>query len=62
MHEYIENGCKLAWLIDRFSKQVIIYSQGNDVKRLKGLDVKLSGDPVLPGFVLDLSAIERLSQ
>ncbi|MCF0063891.1 Uma2 family endonuclease [Dyadobacter chenwenxiniae] len=59
MQEYINNGCQLAWLIDRFSQQVLIYSQGNEVQTIKSLDVQLSGDPVFPGFVLDLSAIEK---
>lgn len=62
MHEYIENGCQLAWLIDRFKKQVIIYTPDNEVVTLKGLDIKLSGDPLFPGFVLDLSTIKHLSQ
>lgn len=62
MVEYIENGCQLAWLIDRFRKQVTIYSQDNSVQTLNGLDTQLSGDPLFPGFVLDLSAIKTLSQ
>ncbi len=59
MQEYIDNGCQLAWLIDHFKEQVFIYSQGNDVKTIKSLDIQLSGDPVFPGFILDLTAIDR---
>jgi len=58
MQEYVENGCQLAWLIDRFKKQVFIYRAGKDVEAIKSLDVQLSGDPLFPGFVLDLSTIE----
>ncbi|MCF2507011.1 Uma2 family endonuclease [Dyadobacter sp. CY107] len=59
MQEYIDNGCQLAWLIDRFKEQVFIYSQGTEVRTIKSLDIQLSGDPVFPGFILDLAAIDK---
>lgn len=59
MQEYLDNGCRLAWLIDRFKEQVFIYSQGTEVRTIKSLDIQLSGDPVFPGFVLDLAAIDK---
>ncbi|MCF2486555.1 Uma2 family endonuclease [Dyadobacter sp. CY347] len=59
MQEYMENGCRLAWLIDRYKMQVLIYSQGREMQKIKSLDIQLSGDPVLPGFVLDLAAIDK---
>ncbi len=56
MNEYIENGAKLGWLIDRKNKRVEIYRPNQEVEILEN-PVTLSGENVLPGFVLDLSMI-----
>ncbi|MEH2287231.1 Uma2 family endonuclease [Nostoc sp.] len=56
MQEYIENGTQLGWLIDRKNKQVEIYRPGKDVEVLDN-PASLSGENVLPGFVLDLQQI-----
>ena len=56
MKEYIENGAKLGWLIDRKNQRVEIYRSGQDVEILQS-PVTLSGEDVLPGFVLDLTGI-----
>lgn len=56
MEEYIENGVLLGWLIDRKHKKVYIYRPGMAVECLEN-PATISGDPVLPGFVLDLSNI-----
>ncbi|MCE7066221.1 Uma2 family endonuclease [Dyadobacter sp. CY326] len=61
MLEYMENGCQLGWLIDRFGEQVFIYAPGKHVETVNGLNVQLLGDPLFPGFALDLSAIEKLN-
>ncbi|MBD2292739.1 Uma2 family endonuclease [Anabaena sphaerica FACHB-251] len=53
MREYIENGASLGWLIDRKNQRVEIYRPGKDVEVLDH-PVSLSGEDVLPGFVLDL--------
>ena len=55
MQEYIDNGAKLCWLIDRLQQKVYIY-RPNQVEELDH-PTTLSGDPVLPGFVLDLSQV-----
>ncbi len=52
----IDNGTKLAWLINRKSKQVEIYRQGQAVTILDSPN-NLSGEDILPGFVLDLEPI-----
>jgi len=57
MAEYIENGTQLAWLIDRFDDKVYLYKADEPVQTLHSLKVKLSGDPILPGFLLDLESI-----
>jgi Uma2 family endonuclease len=51
MQEYIANGARLGWLIDPFEKRVHVYCPGQSVEILDDPTV-LSGDPVLPGFVL----------
>lgn len=56
MREYMENGARLGWLIDRKNKKVEIYRQGRDVEVLDN-PVTLSGEDVLPGFVLDLTEV-----
>ncbi|MGB3495801.1 MAG: Uma2 family endonuclease [Elainellaceae cyanobacterium] len=54
MQEYLENGAKLGWLLNPEDKQAEIYRLGQAVEVLNAPDF-LSGDPVLPGFVLSLS-------
>lgn len=54
--EYIANGAQLGWLINRRQRQVDIYRPGQSRTTLDA-PATLSGDPVLPGFVLDLAPI-----
>ncbi len=56
MQEYIENGARLGWLIDRKNRRVEIYRPNRDVEILEN-PATLSGEDVLPGFVLDLTPI-----
>ena len=56
MEEYIENGVKLAWLIDRKQRKVYIYRPGQLVEELDNPRT-LTGEEILPGFVLDLMEI-----
>ncbi|MBW4477171.1 MAG: Uma2 family endonuclease [Tolypothrix brevis GSE-NOS-MK-07-07A] len=56
MQEYIDNGASLGWLIDRKNKRVEIYRPLKEVEILEN-PATLSGEDVLPGFVLDLTAI-----
>lgn len=56
MLEYLDNGTQLGWLIDRKSKQVEIYRANREVEIIA--DPKtLSGETVLPGFILNLEQI-----
>ncbi len=52
MEEYQANGCRLGWLLDPKGKRVGIYRQGQPVEVLAAPD-QLSGEEVLPGFLLD---------
>ena len=56
MREYITNGSRLGWLIDRKNQKVEIYRQNQDVEILDHPRT-LSGEDVLPGFVLDLTDV-----
>jgi Uma2 family endonuclease len=53
MQEYIDNGVRLGWLLNPKDRQVEIYRQGKAVEILQA-PVTLSGEDVLPGFVLVL--------
>jgi len=56
MQEYLENGNKLGWLINRQEKKVEIYRQGKAVEILENPTI-LSRENILPNFVLDLIPI-----
>jgi Uma2 family endonuclease len=56
MQEYLENGTQLGWLINRQDRQVEIYRQGQAVEVLENPN-SLSGEDILPSFVLDLGPI-----
>jgi Uma2 family endonuclease len=56
MREYIENKARLGWLIDRKNKKVEIYTQSQEVE-VRDNPTTLSGEDVLPGFVLDLTEV-----
>jgi Uma2 family endonuclease len=57
MEKWIGNGCALGWLIDPVEEKAYVYSSGKSVEEIMGFDNLLSGEPLLPGFLLDLSKI-----
>jgi Uma2 family endonuclease len=52
MQEYLDNGAQLGWLIDPLEKSVYIYRPQTPAECLDNPQT-ISGDPVLPGFVLE---------
>ena len=56
MREYIDNGAKLGWLIDPQHRRVEIYRPSKDMEVLEN-PATLSGETVLPGFVLNLRRV-----
>lgn len=56
MNEYLANGARLGWLLDRKNRQVYVYRPGQPVEAQDN-PADVSGDPELPGFVLDLRPI-----
>lgn len=53
LQEYIANGALLGWLIDPLEKRVYVYRSDHSVEVLDDPPA-VSGDPVLPGFVLNV--------
>lgn len=56
MHEYIENGVRLGWLIDRKNKTAFVYRADGSITQYPE-SATLSGEDVVPGFNL---ALKRL--
>ena len=56
MQEYQDNGVRLGWLINPQDQQVEIYRAGQSIEHLQA-PLQLSGETVLPGFVLALNRI-----
>lgn len=56
MREYQDNGAVLGWLINRKSRQVEIYRPNQEVQLLES-PATVSGEDVLPGFILNLESI-----
>ena len=56
MDEYIENGARLGWLLEPRSRRVYVYRPGESVIMIENTG-QISGEPELPGFVLNLREI-----
>ena len=56
MQEYMNNQVKLGWLINRKTRRVEVYRQGQEVEVLES-PTQLSGEDILPGFVLNLRSL-----
>jgi Uma2 family endonuclease len=56
MVEYMENGVRLGWLIDPRQRRLYVYRPEQPPEVLEDPGT-VSADPLLPGFVLDLTEI-----
>lgn len=56
MQEYIANGVRLGWLIDRKNRQALVYRADGTITQYPDTTT-LSGEDVVPGFTL---ALKRL--
>ena len=56
IREYMDNGARLGWLINPQDRTALIYRLDQPVVVLQS-PTSLSGEDVLPGFVLDLQRI-----
>ena len=57
MHEYLNNGLRLGWLLDLDREFVEIYRPDSDVDVVRS-PVRLNGENVLPGFILNLQLLD----
>jgi len=58
MAAYAANGVRLGWLIDPFAHTITVYRPGKDPELLRAPE-RITGDPELPGFVLEMEGIWR---
>jgi Uma2 family endonuclease len=56
MQEYIDNGVRLGWLLNPKDRAVEVYRMGKGIEVLQS-PTEVSGEDVLPGFVLSLEGI-----
>lgn len=54
MEAWLEAGAQLAWLLVPSTESVYIFAPGQPMRPSQGFDQQLSGEPLLPGFVLQL--------
>lgn len=59
METYLANGMLLGFLLDVEAETAYIYRPGQPAQLVQGYDQELSGEPVLPGFALDLRPLRR---
>lgn len=52
---WLANGCRLAWLIDPKTETTYIFRINGEIQIVQGFDKPLSGEDILPGFILSLS-------
>jgi Uma2 family endonuclease len=53
MEMYINQGVRLAWMIDRFGSAVRIYRENGTVETFEDFEREITGEDVLSGFVFD---------
>lgn len=56
MDEYVANGVKLGWLIDRPNRTVYVYRPSVPVETLSDPAI-VSGDPELPGLTVNMARV-----
>lgn len=58
---WIANGVRLAWLIDPYKEKAYIFRTDGTEEIVEGFDNELSGENVMPGFVLSLKEFRLLN-
>lgn len=57
--QWLSYGVELAILLDADAETAYLYRPGQPVEVVQGFDNELSGEPVLPGFRLDLRELRE---
>ncbi|AWM34747.1 Uma2 family endonuclease [Hymenobacter nivis] len=58
MEQWLRNGVRLGFLVDTATETAYVYAASQTVQTVQGFDQELSGEPVLPGFQLDLRELK----
>jgi len=56
MKEWMDNGCRLAWMINPYKKETTIYRRKGETETKSFYEI-LKGEDVLPGFELNLESV-----
>ncbi len=56
MDEYMDSGCRLAWLIDPQNRRTYVYTANGNIQTVSFDEVLLGGE-VLPGLEVKLGEI-----
>lgn len=59
MAQWLANGAQLGFLLTDEPETAYIYRPSQPVEVVQGFDNELSGEPLLPGFVLDLRELRQ---
>ena len=57
MHDWLGAGVRLAWLVVPSTETIHIFEPPHPPRLVQGFDQPLGGDPVLPGFRLELAEL-----
>ena len=58
MEDYMRNGCRLGWLIDRKTERTHIYRADGSRETVNSFEETLSGEDVLKGFKLRIADLD----
>ncbi|MFD1468745.1 Uma2 family endonuclease [Hymenobacter caeli] len=58
MEQWLQHGVRLGFLLNTETETAYVYAPGQPVQTVQGFDQELSGEPVLPGFRLDLRELK----
>ena len=57
LYIWMQNGCRLAWLIDPKAETTHIFRANGEIQIVQGFDKTLSGEDVLVNFTMPLSRL-----
>jgi Uma2 family endonuclease len=57
LEEYVAAGARLGWLLDPEARTIWVYEPGEAQPARVSDPLRVAGDPVLPGFALDVLAV-----
>jgi hypothetical protein len=57
MQEWLDNGCRLAWLTNPQAERVYVYQPGLEVETIFSFTGEFSGGEVLQGFSIQLAEL-----